>query len=269
MNRRNESGRWARRYVTAVVLLAGLGMVVAGGWSLAAPRSFAELVSFPYHEHFLHDLGAFQIGIGATLLLARIWADALATALVGFLAGNTIHSVNHAVDLGGHAWVAPALAAVSLLAAVALALRLRQLGYVVGAIHAATIPTLAPFVRQKTILLTTYKRQGTPRGVPVSIAVDGDHAVIRSFENAAKTRRLRRNPTAEIAPSTATGRPTGPAVHARMWRLDGDDAQRAAALLARKYPVLHGVLVPLAHRILRSKTGRTVYFGLVPAETAG
>ncbi len=269
MNGRNETGRWARRCVTAVTLLAGLGMVFAGGWSLAAPRSFAELVNFPYHEHFLHDLGAFQVGIGATLLLALVWSDALATALAGFLVSNTIHAVNHAVDLelGGYAWVAPALVAASLVAAVALGLQLRRLGYVVGAVQAATTPTMVPFVRQKTILLTTYRRDGTPRGTPVSIAVDGGQAVIRSFEKAAKTRRLRRNPMVEIAPSTIAGRPTGPALPARMWRLDGDDSRRAARLLAGKYPLLHGVVVPLAHRILRSKTGRTVHFGLAPVES--
>lgn len=57
MKERDKPGRLGRRYVTVVSLLAGLGMVAAGGWSLAAPLSFAELVDFPYHEHFLHDLG--------------------------------------------------------------------------------------------------------------------------------------------------------------------------------------------------------------------
>lgn len=32
----------------------------------------------------------------------------------------------------------------------------------------------APFVRQNTVLLTSYKRDGTPVGTPVHIAVDGD-----------------------------------------------------------------------------------------------
>ena len=57
-------------FVLAVTLLAGILTVAAGAWALLAPRSFAEFVRFPYRRHFIHDGGAFQIGIGATLLLA-------------------------------------------------------------------------------------------------------------------------------------------------------------------------------------------------------
>jgi PPOX class probable F420-dependent enzyme len=264
--------QWDRWYVMMVTLVAGLGMAVTGVWSLTAPSSFAKFVNFPYHEHFLHDLGAFQLGIAAVLLLALIWSDALATALAGFLLANTVHAVNHAIDmrLGGHAWDAWGLGFLSVAAAVALGLRLRRFGYVAGRVTTATSPALAPFVRQKTILLTTYRRDGTPGGTPVSIAVDGDHAYVRSFQKSAKTRRVRRNPAAEIVPSTGLGRPIGAPVPARMRRLDGDESRRAASLLRRKHPLLHGVLVPLSHRvILRAKTGRTVHFELTPLSEPG
>jgi vacuolar-type H+-ATPase subunit I/STV1 len=54
-------------------------------------------------EHFLHDIGVFQIGIGATLLLALVWTDALRVALTGFAAGAGLHFVSHLMDgdLGG------------------------------------------------------------------------------------------------------------------------------------------------------------------------
>ena len=38
--------------------------------------------------------------------------------------------------------------------------------------------SFAPFVHQKTVLLTTYRRDGTPVGTPVNIAVEGDHAFV-------------------------------------------------------------------------------------------
>jgi hypothetical protein len=122
------SRRLGQRYVATVLALAGAGMVAAGMWAGIAPRSFARLVAFPYHEHFLHDLGAFQVGIGATLLLALAWRDAPTVALAGFLVANTLHTVSHAtdLDLGGRASDPYAIGALSLLAAVALVLRVRQ-----------------------------------------------------------------------------------------------------------------------------------------------
>jgi hypothetical protein len=120
--------RLAQPYVAAILALAGVGMLAAGIWAGAAPRSFARFVNFPYHEHFLHDLGAFQLGIGATLLLALAWRDAPTVALTGFLVANTLHTVSHAIDLdlGGHPGDPYAIGAVSLLVAAALVLRVRQ-----------------------------------------------------------------------------------------------------------------------------------------------
>jgi PPOX class probable F420-dependent enzyme len=118
---------------------------------------------------------------------------------------------------------------------------------------------LARFVREKTVLVTTYRRDGRPVGTPVSLTVDGDHAYLRSFEQAGKTQRLRNNPRAEVAPSTARGRPTGPTLQATARRLEGVEARWAARLLAGKHPLLHGLLVPLTHRLGRAKTGKTVH----------
>jgi hypothetical protein len=122
------SSRLAQRYVAAILALAGASMLAAGIWAGAAPRSFARFVDFPYHEHFLHDLGAFQVGIGATLLLALAWRDAPMVALAGFLVANTLHAVSHAIDLdqGGHASDPYAIGVLSLLAAAALVVRVRQ-----------------------------------------------------------------------------------------------------------------------------------------------
>jgi PPOX class probable F420-dependent enzyme len=255
-------------FTRALTLLVAAGMLAAGLWCLFAPRSFAEAVRFPYAEHFLHDLGAFQFGIGATLALALIWSDGLSLALAGFLIANTIHAVNHAVDLhlGGRASDPWLLGAVSVLILVALLQRLRERGWVVGAVRTAASPAWEPFVLQKTAVLTTWKRDGTPVGTPLSVAVDGQRAFVRSFEKAGKTRRLRNRPEAELAPSTARGRPTGPAIQVSARRLEGAEARHASRLLARKHPMLHGVLVPLAHRLGRARYGRTVHFELTAAQ---
>lgn len=111
-----------------------------------------------------------------------------------------------------------------------------------------------PMSRAGTIQLTTYKRDGTPVRTPVSLAFDHGRAFFRSYDKAWKTKRLRRNPVVEVAPATLRGRVTGPTVHGTARLLAGDDARVAARALARRHPVLQGVLVPLAHRVLRYQT---------------
>jgi uncharacterized protein len=117
----------------------------------------------------------------------------------------------------------------------------------------------------KTVLLTTYKRDGTRVATPVSIAFDGERAFFRSYHKAWKTKRLRNNPDVEVAPATLAGKATGPALHARALLLGGDDARRAAKALARRHPVLQGLLVPFGHRLLRY---RTMHYELVDAATS-
>jgi PPOX class probable F420-dependent enzyme len=122
------------------------------------------------------------------------------------------------------------------------------------------------FARQGTVLLTTFRRDGRPVGTPVSLAVIGDHAVFRTYDRAWKTRRLAHTRQVTIAPSTTRGTPTGPAIGATARILDGEEARAAAAALRRKHPVLHGVLVPLAHR-LRGYT--TLHYRVDPADADG
>jgi uncharacterized protein len=114
--------------------------------------------------------------------------------------------------------------------------------------------SFAPFARQRTVLLTTFRRDGTPVGTPVSIVVEGDRAFIRTWDSAGKAKRIRSNPEVTIAPCTASGRPTGPPVPAHARILAGEESARAGRLLARKHPLLHGLLVPLVHRLRGNTT---------------
>ena len=131
-----------------------------------------------------------------------------------------------------------------------------------GAVEATT-PALMPYVRQKTVLLTTFRRDGRPVGTPVHLVVVGDRAFFRTWDQAWKFKRLRNNPEVTIAPSTGRGKPTGPAIRAGTRPLAGAEAATAARALRSKYPFVHGVVVPLYHR-LNGLT--TVHFELRPIE---
>jgi uncharacterized protein len=120
---------------------------------------------------------------------------------------------------------------------------------------------LAPIRDAKTILLTTYKRDGTAVATPVSVAFDGERAFFRSYDKAWKTKRLRHDPAVQAAPATLRGKPTGPAIRARATLLDSEHARVAARALARRHRILQAILVPAAHRLMRH---RTMHYELVP-----
>ncbi len=97
---------WLNRAPQAIALAAGLFSAGLGLWAFFDPQSFYDEIALfpPYNEHLLHDVGAFQIGLGATLLLSLVWkGDALLVALAGGSVGAVLHWIAHVedTDLGG------------------------------------------------------------------------------------------------------------------------------------------------------------------------
>src|SRR5688572_5393160 len=107
--------------VSSIVVAAfGLFTFAFGVWALVDTSSFYdEIASFePYNRHFLHDVGAFQMGLGACLLFALVWrGDAILAVLGGASVGAVAHAIAHIVDegLGGRSsdpWTLGIIAAV-------------------------------------------------------------------------------------------------------------------------------------------------------------
>lgn len=121
------SQRAGQRFVKAVVALAAIFQVGTGAWAFFAPESFYDAIATfpPYNVHFLHDIGAFLIGIGVALAAALLWRDALFVVLLGGAIGGSIHWVSHVLDRdhGGAASDPWTLGAFATLLAVALVLR--------------------------------------------------------------------------------------------------------------------------------------------------
>lgn len=117
----------------------------------------------------------------------------------------------------------------------------------------------------KTVLLTTFKRDGTPVSTPVSIAFADGRAFFRSYDKAGKAKRLRRSSLAQVSPSTLRGKPLGPAIPVKATLLTGNEARLAARSLAQQHRFLQGLLVPLGHRLMGYKT---MHYELHPLEMA-
>ena len=92
--------------MTALAAVGSAFFLGFGLWAfLDASSFFDQMAHFdPYNAHFVHDIGAFQVGIGATLAVA-LWrrSDALLAAFTGAGIGSAFHTVAHIQDgdLGG------------------------------------------------------------------------------------------------------------------------------------------------------------------------
>src|ERR1700730_251627 len=78
-------------------VLAGVFLVGFGIWAFLSPSTFYSSIALfpPYNQHFLHDVGAFQVGLGSALLLTQLWDDALLAVLGGNALAATLHLVTH------------------------------------------------------------------------------------------------------------------------------------------------------------------------------
>lgn len=114
----------------------------------------------------------------------------------------------------------------------------------------------APLAAEKYALLTTFRRDGAAVGTPVHLVAEdnGETAYFRTWDTTGKVKRLRHTTRVEVAPCNFRGRPTGPAILATATLLDDQGAARAAELLRRRHPLLHGVLIPRVHKLRGWKT---------------
>ncbi len=126
--------------------------------------------------------------------------------------------------------------------------------------HDRSAGALARLGSPKTVLLETRRRDGTWVPTPVSLVIDAGRAYFRTYDASGKYKRLRNFPQVRLARCTFRGRPLGPAVDARAVRLGSAGAEHARSLLAARFPVLHGKIVPWVHR---RKGWSTVHYELI------
>lgn len=120
----------------------------------------------------------------------------------------------------------------------------------------------APLGGATVVLLTTRRRNGAGVGTPVHVVWEGDRGWFRTWDQTSKLARMWRDPHVTVARCTVRGRVTGPAVDARARILNGEEAELAAERLARRWPFLHGRLIPWLHR---ARGWTTIHLELVPA----
>ncbi|MFJ8487254.1 PPOX class F420-dependent oxidoreductase [Streptomyces sp. NPDC094038] len=106
----------------------------------------------------------------------------------------------------------------------------------------------------KYLLVTSYRKDGTPVPTPVWVVRDGDALGVWTVADSFKVKRIRRRADVTVGTCDVRGNPTGDPVPATAEITDAATAARYRGLIARKYGV-SGRLVLLGSRLRRGSEG--------------
>lgn len=104
------------------------------------------------------------------------------------------------------------------------------------------------------VLLTTYRKDGTPVGTPVWAVAHEDKLYVWTETNSWKVKRIGRNPSVTVQPCGVRGAPRGEVVAATARLLDGAETDQVRRWLRKKY-WLAGPLTILTSTLVRGKSG--------------
>ena len=108
--------------------------------------------------------------------------------------------------------------------------------------------------RGNYLLVTTFRRNGTPVPTPVWVGRDGDELIVWTQTRAGKVKRLRNNSTVELSECDLRGRPRGAVVKGTARILDADQTERARGLLKKKYGIAGHVVIG-SSKLFRGRDG--------------
>ncbi|SDG30332.1 hypothetical protein SAMN05216553_10712 [Lentzea fradiae] len=110
--------------------------------------------------------------------------------------------------------------------------------------------------RGKYLLLTTFRKDGTPVPTPVWVAPGPADGVIYAWsaKDSGKVKRIRRSGDVEVGPCDVRGNPQGPSVKAKARLLDDSASDDARARIAKKYG-FSGWLIMTGSKLRRGRTG--------------
>lgn len=114
----------------------------------------------------------------------------------------------------------------------------------------------------KYVLITSYRKNGTPVATPVWVVRDGDSLGVWTAADSWKVKRIRARGDILVGPCDVRGNPTGAQVPGTAEITDAATVARYRRLIARKYGVL-GRLTLLGSR-LRRGLGGTVGIRVTP-----
>ncbi|WP_432832512.1 PPOX class F420-dependent oxidoreductase [Dactylosporangium sp. CA-092794] len=98
-----------------------------------------------------------------------------------------------------------------------------------------TPATVEQLGEEQYLLVTTFRRDGTPVPTPVWAVRDGDALMVWTVGDSGKVKRIRRDGAVTVAACNVRGVPKGEAVPARATLLGPEGGAAARELIKRKY----------------------------------
>ncbi|MGB3438511.1 MAG: PPOX class F420-dependent oxidoreductase [Actinophytocola sp.] len=108
--------------------------------------------------------------------------------------------------------------------------------------------------RGSYLLVTTFRKDGTPVPTPVWVGRDGDELIVWTQVTAGKVKRVRNNPSVELTACDLRGKPRGETVKGTARILDADGTERGRRTLRKKYGIA-GRAVIGASKVFRGHDG--------------
>lgn len=116
----------------------------------------------------------------------------------------------------------------------------------------------------KYLLVTSYRKNGTPVATPVWVVRDGDTLGVWTVTDSWKVKRIRNRADVLVGSCDVRGNPTGEQIPATAEICDQDVTEHYRRLIVRKYGI-NGRLVLLGSRLRRGKKGTLgIRVSLVP-----
>jgi uncharacterized protein len=125
-----------------------------------------------------------------------------------------------------------------------------------------TVEALAGLKGYRFLNLATFRKNGVAVVTTVLFAVANGRIYVWTTKDSGKVRRIRNNPTVQIAPSTRLGRPLGPIATASARILSATEQTEAQSLTDRTF----GWLKKFFGLIWRVQGREQVYLEITPTE---
>lgn len=108
--------------------------------------------------------------------------------------------------------------------------------------------------RGSYLLVTTFRKDGTPVPTPVWVGRDGDELLVWTQTSAGKVKRIRNNPAVELTACDLRGKPHGETVKGTARILDADETERGRKVLRKKYGIAGRVVIG-SSKVFRGQDG--------------